>query len=140
MNNREIKWKIKWEIKKVAPGMVKIEANPLGRMPTFDEFKQKARELLSNLNTREDLLRDENRSQDLGDSLLLSKELKELEKNQKSPKEIIHQVVFTYGGSTLTANSKTVNELVEKKEMTNRANGFGANPDFIEQVLEDFER
>ena len=32
MNNREIKW----EIKKVAPGMVKIEANPLGRMPTFD--------------------------------------------------------------------------------------------------------
>ena len=69
MNNREIKW----EIKKVAPGMVKIEANPLGRMPTFDEFKQKARELLSNLNTREDLLRDENRSQDLGDSLLLSK-------------------------------------------------------------------
>ena len=52
MNNREIKW----EIKKVAPGMVKIEANPLGRMPTFDEFKQKARELLSNLNTREDLL------------------------------------------------------------------------------------
>lgn len=140
MNNREIKWKIKWEIKKVAPGMVKIEANPLGRMPTFDEFKQKARELLSNLNTREDLLRDENRSQDLGDSLLLSKELKELEKNQKSPKEIIHQVVFTYGGSTLTANSKTVNELVEKKEMTNRANGFGANPDIIEQVLEDFER
>lgn len=134
MNNREIKW----EIKKVAPGMVKIEANPLGRMPTFDEFKQKARELLSNLNTNEDLLRDENRSQDLGDSLLLSKELKELEKNQKSPKEIIHQVVFTYGGSTLTANSKTVNELVEKKEMTNRANGFGANPDITEQVLKDF--
>lgn len=130
MNNREIKW----EIKKVAPGMVKIEANPLGRMPTFDEFKQKARELLSNLNTNEDLLRDENRSQDLGDSLLLSKELKELEKNQKSPKEIIHQVVFTYGGSTLTANSKTVNELEEKKEMTNRA-----NPDITEQVL-DFER
>lgn len=135
MNNREIKW----EIKKVAPGMVKIEANPLGRMPTFDEFKQKARELLSNLNTNEDLLRDENRSQDLGDSLLLSKELKELEKNQKSPKEIIHQVVFTYGGSTLTANSKTVNELEEKKEMTNRANGFGANPGITEQVL-DFER
>ena len=39
MNNREIKW----EIKKVAPGMVKIETNPLGRMPTFDEFKQKAK-------------------------------------------------------------------------------------------------
>ena len=36
-------------------------------------------------------------------------------KNQES-KEIIHQVVFTYGDSTLTANSKTVNELVEKKE------------------------
>lgn len=136
MNNREIKW----EIKKVAPGMVKIEANPLGRMPTFDEFKQKARELLSNLNTNEDLLRDENRSQDLGDSLLLSKELKKLDRNQET-KEIIHQVAFTYGDSTLTANSKTVNELVEKKETRkNRVNEFGANPDITEQVLEDFER
>ena len=106
MNNREIKW----EIKKVAPGMVKIEANPLGRMPTFDEFKQKARELLSNLNTREDLLRDENRSQDLGDSLLLSQELKKLDKQT----EVIHQIVFTYGNITLTANKKTIDELAEK--------------------------
>lgn len=130
MNNREIKW----EIKKVAPGMVKIEANPLGRMPTFDEFKQKARELLSNSNTNEDLLRDENRSQDLGDSLLLRQELKSLNTNNQP---VIYQVAFTYGDSILTANSKTVNELVEKKETRkNRVNEFGANPDITEQVLD----
>ena len=129
--------KIKWEIKEIAPGMVKIEVNPLGRMPTFDEFKQKARELLSNLNTREDLLRDENRSQDLGDSLLLSQELK------RKQSKVIHQVVFTYGNSILTANSKNINELVEKKEKRNMPNEYGANPNIGEEVLEnlkDFER
>lgn len=137
MNNKK---EIEWIITEMAPGMVKIEASHFGRIPTFEEFKQKSRELLSNSNTNEDLLRDENRSQDLGDSLLLSKELKKLEKNQES-KEIIHQVAFTYGDSILTANSKTVNELVEKKEIKKSVNGFGANPDFTEQVvLEDFER
>ena len=128
MNNKEIKW----EIKKVAPGMVKIEANPLGRMPTFDEFKQKARELLSSLNTREDLLRDENRSQDLGDSLLLSQELKKLDKQS----EVIHQIVFTYGNSTLTANKKTIDELAEKREERNIPNEYGANNNIGEEVLE----
>ncbi len=134
MNNKEIKW----EIKKVAPGMVKIEANPLGRIPTFDEFKQKAKELLSNESrtNSNDRLRDETMSQDLGDLILLSREFEEHKKE-----EPVHQVVFTYKNATLTANSKTVNELVEKKEMTNRANEFGANPDITEQVLlEDFER
>ena len=109
MNNKEIKW----EIKKVAPGMVKIEASPLGRMPTFEEFKQKAKEILSaSKESNFDMLRDENRSQDLGDSLLLSQELKKLDKQS----EVIHQIVFTYGNSTLTANKKTIDELAEKRE------------------------
>ena len=104
---------------------------------TFEEFKQKSRELLSNSNTNEDLLRDENRSQDLGDSLLLRQELKSLNTNNQP---VIYQVAFTYGDSILTANSKTVNELVEKKEIKKSVNGFGANPGITEQVLEDYER
>lgn len=135
MNNKEIKW----EIKKVAPGMVKIEASPLGRIPTFEEFKQKARELLSREKTSDlNKLRDETMSQDLGDSLLLRQELNGL--NKKEPQGI-HQVVFTYKNTTLTANSKTIEDLVEKKEIKrNRVNGFGANPDITEQVLKDYER
>ncbi len=132
MNNREIKW----EIKKVAPGMVKIEANPLGRMPTFDEFKQKAKEILSaSKESNFDMLIDENRSQDLGDSLLLSQELKKLDKQS----EVIHQIVFTYGNSTLTANKKTIDELAEKREERNIPNEYGANNNMGEEVL-DFER
>lgn len=133
MNNKEIKW----EIKKVAPGMVKIEASPLGRIPTFEEFKQKARELLSREKTSDlNKLRDETMSQDLGDSLLLRQELNGL--NKKEPQGI-HQVVFTYKNTTLTANSKTIEDLVEKKEIKrNRVNGFGANPDITEQVLENY--
>lgn len=134
MNNREIKW----EIKKVAPGMVKIETNPLGRMPTFDEFKQKAKELLSNerITDLNNKLRDETRSQDLGDSMLLSREFE----NHK--KEIpVYQVVFTYKNATLTANSKTIDEIVEKEEITGTCvNEFGTNPDITEQVLEGLER
>ncbi len=129
MNNREIKW----EIKKVAPGMVKIEANPLGRMPTFDEFKQKAKEILSaSKESNFDMLIDENRSQDLGDSLLLSQELKKLDKQS----EVIHQIVFTYGNSTLTANKKTIDELAEKREERNIPNEYGANNNIGEEVLE----
>lgn len=130
--------KIKWEIKEIAPGMVKIEVNPLGRMPTFEEFKQKAKEILSvSKEANLDMLRDENRSQDLGDSLLLSQELK------RKQSKVIHQVVFTYGNSILTANSKNINELVEKKEKRNMPNEYGANPNIGEEVLEnlkDFER
>lgn len=134
MNNKEIKW----EIKKVAPGMVKIEANPLGRIPTFEEFKQKARELLSREKTSDlNKLRDETMSQDLGDSLLLRQELNEL--NQKEQQRI-HQVVFTYKDTTLTANSKTIDDLSEERKRKDKANGFGANPDITEQVLEDYER
>lgn len=140
MNNKEIKW----EIKKVAPGMVKIEASPLGRMPTFEEFKQKAKEILSaSKESNFDMLRDENRSQDLGDSLLLSQELKKLDKQS----EVIHQIVFTYGNSTLTANKKTIDELAEKREERNIPNEYGANNNMGEEVLEkvlenskDFER
>lgn len=135
MNNKK---EIEWIITEMAPGMVRIEASPFGRIPTFEEFKQKSRELLSNSNTNEDLLRDENRSQDLGDSLLLRQELKSLNTNNQP---VIYQVAFTYGDSILTANSKTVNELVEKKEIKKSVNGFGANPNITEQVvLEDFER
>ena len=136
MNNKEIKW----EIKKVAPGMVKIEASPLGRMPTFEEFKQKAKEILSaSKESNFDMLRDENRSQDLGASLLLSQELKKLDKQS----EVIHQIVFTYGNSTLTANKKTIDELAEKREERNMPNEYGANNNMGEEVLEnskDFER
>ncbi|MGN1270733.1 MAG: hypothetical protein ACI4UX_01915 [Clostridia bacterium] len=136
MNNKEIKW----EIKKVAPGMVKIEASPLGRMPTFEEFKQKAKEILSaSKESNFDMLRDENRSQDLGDSLLLSQELKKLDKQS----EVIHQIVFTYGNSTLTANKKTIDELAEKREERNMPNEYGTNNNMGEEVLEnskDFER
>ncbi len=134
MNNREIKW----EIKKVAPGMVKIETNPLGRMPTFDEFKQKAKELLSNerITDLNNKLRDETRSQDLGDSMLLSREFE----NHKKEKPV-YQVVFTYKNATLTANSKTIDKIVEKKEITGTCvNEFGTNPDITEQVLEGLER
>ena len=39
------------------------------------------------------------------------------------------------------ANSKTIDKIVEKKEIIRRGvNEFGANPDITEQVLEDFER
>lgn len=131
MNNK----KIEWIITEMAPGMVKIEASPFGRVPTFEEFKQKSRELLSNSNTNDDLLRDENRSQDLGDSLLLRQELKSLNTNNQP---VINQVAFTYGDSILTANSKTVNELVKKKEIKKSVNEFGAG--ITEQVLEDYER
>lgn len=136
MNNKK---EIEWIITEMAPGMVKIEASPFGRIPTFEEIKQKARELLSNsAKTSNNLLRDETRSQDLGDSLLLSQELKKLNETQQKP---IHQIVFTYKDSTLTANIKTIDDLAEKKETRrNKVNEFGVNPDITEQVLEDYKR
>lgn len=134
MNNKK---EIEWIITEVAPGMVKIETSPFGRIPTFEEFKQKAKELLSNSERADNnSLRDETRSQDLGDSLLLSQELKKMNKTQQKP---IHQIVFTYGDSTLTANKKTIEDLTEKRK-GKMPNEFGANPDITEQVLEDWER
>ncbi len=134
MNNKN---EIEWIITEMAPGMVKIEASPFGRIPTFEEFKQKARELLSNSEkTSNNLLRDETRSQDLGDSLLLSQELKRLNGTQQ---KTIHQIAFTYKDSTLTANKKNIGDLAENTNKA-RPNEFGANPDIIEQVLEGYER
>lgn len=136
MNNKK---EIEWIITEIAPGMAKIEASPLGRIPTFEEFKQKARELLSNSEKiNNNSLRDETRSQDLGEALLLHKELENL-KNIKLKK--IHEVMFTTGNNTIMANSKTIDKIVEKKEVKRMgANEFGANPDIIEQVLEGYER
>lgn len=133
MNNKEIKW----EIKEIAPGMVKIEANSLGRIPTFEEFKAKAKEVLNTEQPKAtDKLKDEIMNPDLGDSLLLRSELNNMENVRK-----VQQVLFTYGNNTIMANSKTIDEIVEKKEITRTGvNEFGANPDITEQVLEDFER
>lgn len=133
MNNKEVKW----EIKEIAPGMVKIEANSLGRIPTFEEFKAKAKEILTTSQVKElDKLKDESMSVDLGDSLLLRQELNNIENAKK-----VQQVLFTYGDNTIMANSKTIDKIVEKKEIIRRGvNEFGANPDITEQVLEDFER
>lgn len=134
MNNKK---EIEWIITKIAPGMVKIEASPLGRIPTFEEFKQKARELLCNSEkTSNYLLRDENRSQDLGESLLLHEELIKLDLDNKSKR--IHEVMFTTGNNTIMANSKTIDKIVEKKEVKRiGVNEFGANPDITEQVLNE---
>lgn len=138
MNNKN---EIEWIITEMAPGMVKIEASPFGRIPTFEEFKQKARELLSNSEkTSNNLLRDETRSQDLGESLLLHEELIKLDLDNKSKR--IHEVMFTTGNNTIMANSKTIDKIVEKKEVKKMGvNEFGANPDITEQVLnEEWER
>lgn len=132
---------IKWIITEMAPGMVKLEASPLGRIPTFEEFKQKARELFydSEKTNNNDMLRDENRSQDLGESLLLHEELIKLDSDNKSKR--IHEVIFTTGNNTIMANRKTIDKIVEKKEIKKAGvNEFGANPDITEQVLEDWER
>lgn len=135
MNNRK---EIEWIITEIAPSMIKLEASPLGKLPTFEEFKQKAKELLSNLEKASDNLKiDENRSQDLGDLFLLKMELPDLGKEEKKVKSVL----FTVGNNQVIANKKNIENLKES-EGRNKipVNEFGANPDITEQVLEDWER
>lgn len=135
MNNKK---EIEWIITEIAPSMIKLEASPLGKLPTFEEFKQKAKELLFNLEKASDNLKiDENRSQDLGDLFLLKRELPDLGKEEKKVKSVL----FTVGNNQVIANKKNIENLKESEGRNKTpVNGFGVNPDITEQVLEDWER
>lgn len=99
MDNKEIRW----EIQEIAPGIVKIGANAFGKIPTFEEFIRKAREILF----QKDNLCNETMNADLAEAFLLRQELKNEETNK---------VVFTCGDNTYMADKNNINNLKEAFE------------------------
>lgn len=97
MNNSK---EIKWEIKEIAPGIKKIGINALGRIPTFEEFKQKAREILLSGHN----LCNEAMNADLAEELLLRQEFKE---------KGLRSVVFICGDNEYTVDKNNIDNLKE---------------------------
>lgn len=127
--------KLKWTIKEIAPGMVKLGTESLSKIPTLNEYKQKIMELLSGSEIEK--LKDEGHP-DISESLALYRELKE----DKSTKAI-HVIAFSHQNGDVMVNIKNIDTVFETLQSTEQPqkpniNMYGANNDILEEVIRDF--
>lgn len=131
------KQEIEWEIKDMAPGMVEIKTSAIGRVASLEELKQKASMLLNSKGKENfESLRDDSRSQDLAEGLLLMQEFKQ----QKFDKQI-QEVVFTYKNYTIMVNRKNIDSIFNrllnsKKDSNTPPNEYEANQNIAEECLD----
>ena len=99
------------EIKKIAPGMVKIES-PIEGLLTLDRYLNIARDLLENgLDVGNEKLKDVS-SPNMIENVLL---YQELEKGKTSD---VKEVVFSINGQDYIVNLKNIDKIVLKKSTT----------------------
>ena len=102
---------IKWKLKEVGNKRVRIELDQFSKLPTMKEYKEYIKELLGmdRVNQNKELLVD-SYSVDLADSILLHRELKEMD----SPE--YDEVVFSSSSGDILVNTENFYDVFEKLE------------------------
>lgn len=103
MNNN-----IKWKLKEIGKGKIRIELDQFSKIPTIEEYK----EIIGNLLGIDDLesdkkLIDESNSAFIGDNLLLYSELKNFK---------YEEVTFSGPNGDIVVNSRNFEEVFDKSE------------------------
>ena len=101
---------INWKLERIADGKVRITVDSLSKLPSIEEYKDYIKNLLKIGAKTEniDKLKDESYSPDIGESLLLYQELKNLNKSSE-----YQEVVFSTPDGDITVNKENFNQVFE---------------------------
>jgi len=123
---------IKWKLTKVGPKKVRIELDQFSRLPSTEEYKSYIIKLLG-LDKLENYrkLIDDGYSVDLADSLLLYKELKEIDSSE------YEEVIFSSSNGDITVNAENFEQVFETLKNDKGTKNTTNNTEAIKHAIEE---
>lgn len=123
--------KIKWNLKEIRKGVVRIGVDQLSKIPSIEEYEEHIAELLGIDGGREKLL-DETFSPDIAESQLVYHEFN------------INRVVFSGPNGDISVGKEDFKEIFRGLQSSNRFLNKGIKPENLESIMvareELFER
>ena len=114
--------KIKWKLKEIRRGIVKIEVDQLSKIPSIEEYKEYISELLEIKESKQKLL-DESFSPDIAENQLLYHE------------STIQRVIFSGPNGDISVGINDFEEVFEELKSNKKTFKEGINPENLESII-----
>jgi len=121
---------IKWKLSKIAPGKARIELEQFSKIPSIEEYESYIKNLLGldkEKNNRN--LIDDVYSVDLADSLLLYKELKELDGAD------YEEIIFSSSNGDITVNVENFEQVFENLKSNGKKRSTNSSTEAVKHAI-----